>query len=449
MGRPRTPRDPGELSTLRVGDDRSALALVLLGPSIAIEVALRGPAALTIGRSRDNDIVVDHPSVSRHHARLHTTGGFAMEALRSTNPVRFGGRELRPGERVAIAPGEAFVLGALVGLIQPASRPRPAPPAVLAPGAIVVDPSMIRLYEVIGRIAPSDVAVLIQGETGAGKEVVAHALHLGSRRCAAPFVRINCGALPASLVESELFGHERGAFTGADRDKVGLLASARGGSVFLDEIGEMPLGLQATLLRVLEEGAVRPLGTTRPTAIDVRWISATNRDLAAEVERGRFRKDLYYRLQGFVLSVPPLRERRGEIRAIACAIAEREQVGPRVLSEMVLGALERYAWPGNVRELRNALASAALLAGAGPIEVEHLPPTITCCAPAPAAPAPSHGLRGALAEEERRRIVDALQRCAGNQSRTAELLGMPRRTLVKRLRDYAIPRGRIVPGGDA
>jgi transcriptional regulator with PAS, ATPase and Fis domain len=390
--------------------------------------------------------------VSRHHARLHAHDGFALEALAATNPVRFGGRQLGPGDRVAVAPGETFALGALVGVIRPAARPSPPSPPLVPPGAIIADPAMIRLYEVIARIAPSDVPVLILGETGAGKEVVAHAIHLGSPRAEGPFVRINCGALPATLVESELFGHERGAFTGADRAKLGLLASASGGSVFLDEIGELPLALQATLLRVLEDGAVRPLGATRPTAIDVRWVAATNRDLASEVERGRFRKDLYYRLQGFVVAVPPLRDRRGEIRAIARAVAGHGPAGPRVLTDALLDALERYAWPGNVRELRNAVASAALLAGAGPINVGHLPAAITdppAAPAAPAAPLPSRALRDVLADEERRRIVDALQRSAGNQSRAAELLGMPRRTLVKRLHAYGIPRGRIIPAADS
>jgi DNA-binding NtrC family response regulator len=436
----------GNEPTRPLESDRAALALLVLGPGVAVEVALHDRASWALGRARDNDVVLDHPSVSRHHARLHA--GFALEALAATNPVRFGGRQLAAGERVAVAPGEAFALGALVGVIRPAAE-RPAP-ARRVPGAIVVDPAMVRLYEVVARIAPSDVPVLIGGETGAGKEVVAHALHLGSRRAAGPFVRINCGALPATLVESELFGHERGAFTGADRAAPGLLASAHGGSVFFDEIGELPLALQATLLRVLEDGAVRPLGATRATAIDVRWIAATNRDLAAEVERGAFRKDLYYRLQGFAITVPALRERRAEIRAIAGAVAGRP------LAEPVLAALERYAWPGNVRELRNAIASAALLAGDGAIEPAHLPPAITAAAhlpPAITAAAPARGeagptgrtLRDALAEEERRRIVEALRRSGGNQSRAAELLGMPRRTLVKRVRDYGIARGRVVP----
>jgi transcriptional regulator of acetoin/glycerol metabolism len=445
-------------STLKLEAERSALALKLLGPGVDLEVALYGRVTLRIGRSSNNDIVVDHPSVSRQHARLHTYDGFALEALAATNPVRFGGRQLSPGDRVAIAPGEPFALGSLVGVIQPTRRPSsPSLPRLplIPPGAIVADPAMIRLYEVVARIARSDVPVLILGETGSGKEVVAHAVHLGSARTGGPFVRINCGALPSSLVESELFGHERGAFTGADRDKIGLLASASGGTIFLDEIGEMPLALQATLLRVLEEGAVRRVGATRSTPLDVRWVAATNRDLAVEAERGRFRKDLYYRLQGFVVAVPPLRDRRGEIRAIAHALAERGPTGPQRLTEQLLGALERYDWPGNVRELRNVLGSAALVADAGPIDTGHLPAAITGRAAITrpgatvVAPPTSQALRDVLAEEERRRIIEALQCSSGNQSRAAELLGMPRRTLVKRLRAYGIPRGRVIPGSDS
>jgi DNA-binding NtrC family response regulator len=441
----RARRDPGGESTLPLNGDRSALALILLGPGVKLEVALRDRATLSLGRARDNDIVVDHPSVSRHHARLHVGDGFALEALAATNPLRLVGRQLAPGECVPVVPGEAFALGALVGVIRPASLPDAPSPPVVPPGIIVADPAMIRLYEVIARIAPSEVPVLILGETGAGKEVVARALHLGSPRRAGPFVRINCGALPAALVESELFGHERGAFTGADRARSGLLASATGGSMFFDEIAELPLALQATLLRVLEDRAVRSLGATRETPIDVRWIAATNRDLVAEVSAGRFRKDLYYRLQGFTVTVPPLRDRRDEIRALARALVEQGPGSPRTLSDAVLVALEHYLWPGNVRELRNALASAALLAGLDPIDVCHLPESITAVTSRGVARRSARPIRALLADEERRRIIDALRQSAGNQSRAAELLGMPRRTLVKRLRDYGIQRGRIVP----
>src|SRR6185503_8440677 len=235
MGQPLEVCDRRVITTLRLESICDALALLLLGPGVGLEIALRRPAALAISRAPDNDVVVDHPSVSRHHARIHVHDSVALEGLSATNPVRFGGHKLRPGDRVAIAPGESFGLGALVGVVQSAQRPHPPPSRLVPPGAIIADPAMIYLYDRIALIAPSDVPVLVLGETGVGKDVAAQALHLGSARAQAPFVRINCGALPASLVESELFGNERGAFTGADRDKIGLLASATGGSVFFDE----------------------------------------------------------------------------------------------------------------------------------------------------------------------------------------------------------------------
>ena len=444
--------------TLPVGETGGPLALAVLGPGVEVEVAVPDVGALSIGRARDGDVVVAHPSVSRQHARLHSARGtLELEALAATNPVRLRGEALAPGARAALAVGEPFALGALIAVVRPhlAAHPRAvgSPPV---PGLVVADPAMVRLHEMVARIAPGDVPVLVLGETGAGKEMIAQALHRGSPRRDRPLVHINCGALPAALVESELFGAERGAFTGADRARVGLIESASGGTVFLDEIGELPLPLQAALLRVLEEGAVRPVGATRPRPVDVRWVAATNRDLAAEAARGTFRKDLYYRLQGFVVTVPPLRERRGELRALAAALAPG-----RELTEGAHAALAAYTWPGNVRELRNALRSAALLAGAGPIDVVHLPEAIRSDvvvvppgqpaaggavpgAEAEALPA-APSLRASLAEEERRRIVDALRRTDGNQTRAAALLGMPRRTLVKRLREYGIPRGRVVP----
>jgi two-component system response regulator AtoC len=269
-------------------------------------------------------------------------------------------------------------------------------------------------------------------------------------------VRLNCAALTDSLVESELFGHERGAFTGALRDRVGLIETADGGTVMLDEVGELSPAIQAKLLRVIEDRQVMRVGSSKARTVDVRFVAATNRDLEAEVEANRFRRDLYFRLAGVVLEVPPLRQRPIEIEALAHAfLAEASaRIGapaPRLTAE-ALDALRTHRWPGNVRELRNAIERAVLVGGEGVVESADLGLSAAVeeareVAPRPAtAPpaAPDGTLSDEIAELEKRRIVDALEACAGNQSRAAELLGMPRRTFVKRLATYGIvrPRGR-------
>src|SRR6185503_12869712 len=253
------------------------------------------------------------------------------------------------------------------------------------------------------------------------------------------------------LLESELFGHERGAFTGAVATKPGLLETAEGGTVFLDEVGELPLNIQVKLLRVLEERKVLRVGSVAHRLIDVRFIAATNRDLEVEVEVGRFRKDLYFRLNGISLLIPPLRDRTDEIAPLArgfvaeCCRREGRESPPE-LSEEALAALDRYAWPGNIRELRNVIERAVLLCGDGPtVGPEHLPleKLAGTIASPPAEPLPSaplaagddevERLRSALADMERQKIVDALARCAGNQSSAAEMLGMSRSAFIKRL----------------
>ena len=325
------------------------------------------------------------------------------------------------------------------------------------------------LYRMVERVAASDISVVIFGETGVGKERVAEAVHRHSPRAAMPFLRLNCAALTDTLLENELFGHERGAFTGAESVKAGLLESANGGTVFLDEVGDMPPATQVKLLRVIEERKVRRVGGIKAQAIDVRFVAATNRDLEAEVARGNFRKDLFFRLNGVSFFIPPLRERVGEIEGLArLLVAEMSQrmgrAAPPGLSSEVLGLLHRYPWPGNIRELRNVLERAVLLCGAGEtLELEHLPAEKMTAhfaarragpqpaAPQPAAPGESPVVRAALtpgemreqlAEMERQRIIDALARCAGNQTEAAQALGISRRTLVKRLSAFNIPRPR-------
>ena len=325
------------------------------------------------------------------------------------------------------------------------------------PGAIVEDDVMKALFRTIDRVAPTTINVLVLGETGAGKEVVAEQIHRQSRRADRPFLRLNCAALAEMLLENELFGHEPEAFTGAVKGRPGLLESANGGTVLLDEIGELPIHMQAKLLRVIEDKKVLRIGAVEQRPADVRIIAATNRDLEERASRGEFRTDLFYRLGGVVLVVPPLRERIAEIPALARSFAARATKdrprSPGITSE-ALELLTTYSWPGNVRELRNVVELAALMAGDDDIRREHLP--ADKLAPRtgredPAAPEVRTAFRISAEDppvlteaqrQERQRIVDALSECVGNQTRAAELLGMSRRTLSYRLDEYKIPRPR-------
>jgi two-component system response regulator AtoC len=303
--------------------------------------------------------------------------------------------------------------------------------------------SLERLRTVAERFAAGTIPVLLLGETGVGKDVLSSMIHRSSPRAARPYVCINCGALPGTLVESALFGHERGAFTGATAARAGLLESARGGTVFLDEVAETPLAAQAALLRVLDQGEVLPIGATRPRPIDVRFIAATNRDLEREVERGCFRQDLYFRLAAATIVVPPLRERVAEIAPLAhtfvrrtCRDLARGRV-PRILPD-ALELLERHAWPGNVRELRNVMERAVLLAGEGDIGPAQLPleqmrPPLRLTARATRALAHDPDVGHLLA------VLDA---CNWNQTRAAVELGVSRRTLVSRLSERGLTRKR-------
>ncbi|HLL80996.1 MAG TPA: sigma 54-interacting transcriptional regulator [Longimicrobium sp.] len=313
---------------------------------------------------------------------------------------------------------------------------------------VVRDPAMVQLYQFVPRVAQSEINVLILGETGVGKEVLAEELHRRSRRAKKPFVRINCAALSDALFESELFGHERGAFTGAMEAKIGLLESAQEGTVMLDEVGELPLTTQAKLLRVLEERAVRRVGGLGVRPLDVRILAATNRELEVDIAQGRFRRDLFFRLNGISLTLPPLRERTSEIESLAkafitqaCRMERRPELA---LSAEALGCLHRYNWPGNIRELRNVIERAVLLCTGHTIGLEHLPLEKMTTTWMMSAQASRQAAPAAEAEpvSERQRILDALERCAGNQTRCAQLLGISRRTLVSKLDAYGIARPR-------
>jgi two-component system, NtrC family, response regulator AtoC len=444
------------------------------GGMVARELPTSG--RLVVGRSATCDISIDHVSVSREHAIFH--GGFPVEVedLGSTNGTLVGGARTHKGIRVAVEQGRVIAIGAAVLVVHgafealPPQRERP-PESTRRPddpSIIVADDAMRELHRIVDLVAKGDLSVVLLGETGTGKDVLADAMHRRSPRASSAYVRLNCGALPDALLESELFGYERGAFTGAVQAKPGLLEIADSGTIFLDEIAELPLGMQVKLLRVLENREITRVGGVRPRRVDVRIICATNRDLAARVAAGAFRQDLYFRINGITLTIPPLRARRGEIAPLtrefireSCRRGGRPQL--RITDEL-LSVLENYSWPGNVRELKNAIERAVTLCTGDAIDVHHLSPQGVGFAPQgapiredgnPASSPPSpllaspdavSGLglhedaRRAARELERRRIAEAMERCGGNQTRAAKLLRISRRTLVARLTEYGFAR---------
>jgi two-component system, response regulator FlrC len=326
---------------------------------------------------------------------------------------------------------------------------KPAP-AVLRNGAPVAeDPRSRALLDLAARVAQSEVTVLLTGESGTGKEVLARFIHAGSKRSTGPFVAVNCAAIPDQMLEALLFGHEKGAFTGAQARSTGKFLQANGGTLLLDEITEMDLSLQAKLLRVLQEREVEPLGASKPVQLDVRVLATSNRDLGETVRAGRFREDLYYRLSVFPLQIPALRERPGDVAALARRFVElRSAAQPRVLSAAALAQLATHSWPGNVRELEKVMQRALLLSDGEPtIEPRHLILDERAGdnrSPAAAASAPA-GLADELWEEETRRIVTALESNRGARKRAAEQLGISDRTLRYKLQKMRAA-GVQVPG---
>ena len=433
--------------------------LLALAGDEATSYPLPSMGEVTIGRGTKCDITIDHPTLSRMHFALRLGQTIAVIDRASANGTQLRGARLPADTPVVISSYETFQAGDVAFVVQEAtasgergaSGPRAASGVVAAAQVAIVDagrdPAMQRLYEVAERVARGTIGVLVLGETGAGKEVLAEYVHRRSPRAAAPLVRINCAALSETLIESELFGHQKGAFTGATADRVGLIEAADGGSVLLDEVGELPLATQAKLLRVLEDRRVVRVGATTPREVDVRFIAATNRDLEADITAGAFRRDLYFRLAGAVLAIPPLRARRSEIEPLARAFladaAARAGIAPPALSAAALTALLAHPWTGNIRELKSALERAVLVADTT-IDVTALalasptPPPISTPSLSPASVA----LPAEIEALEKQRILDALAQHGGNQTRAAEAIGMPRRTFVKRLAQYGIARPR-------
>jgi two-component system, NtrC family, response regulator AtoC len=305
-------------------------------------------------------------------------------------------------------------------------------------------PAIAKLRTLIEKVAPSDATVLITGESGVGKEVVARAIHAMSPRRERPFVPVNCAAIPRDLLESEMFGHERGAFTGALGTRQGLFNAAAGGTILLDEIAEMPMDLQAKLLRVLEDGEVRAVGSDRSSQVDVRVIAASNNDLAASVRKGTFREDLFYRLQVVPIVVPPLRERRSDIPVLVdhflARIHARNPARNIVVSREAMVHLWSYDWPGNVRELENMVERLAILCEDSLIDTPILPPAIIAKPRPPvieipaSLPAGGVNLQSLVRELEGRLINDALRQTGGNKQAAAKLLGLKRTTFAAKLR---------------
>jgi transcriptional regulator with GAF, ATPase, and Fis domain len=459
----------------RVGEPLAGIALIVRCESGAIAQILQESQVYVLGRSTECAVVIQDDSVSRQHARLTFDAGWRIEDLGSRNGTAVDGRKLGRGELARLTLGSVVRLGSATAVLQAGASRVVGPDGNRAAGSasgrdaaiecIVLDSAMQELYQTLDVVAPSPLPVLIAGETGVGKELFACAIHARSARAPRPLVQINCAAIPASMLESELFGYERGAFTGANQAKPGLLETADGGSVLLDEVGELPVALQAKLLRVLETGQCQRLGALRPRAIDVRIISSTNRDLRQAVADGDFRADLYHRLNGVPIRIPPLRERRADIVPLAEYFATRmaRTMGRSepILGEDARAALESHPWAGNVRELKNVIERAVVLSRTDRIGVaelqleEHERPERRDTTPPPTrgntvdelavtADDPAN-LRAELDAMERRRVVEALEKCGNNQSRAAKLLGISRHALIARIERFRLQRPRKGP----
>ena len=303
--------------------------------------------------------------------------------------------------------------------------------------------SMQKIYQIIEKVARRDGTVLISGESGTGKELVADAIHELGKRSNGPFVKINCAALNELLIESELFGHRKGAFTGAYRHRKGLFETASGGDIFLDEIGDIPLTTQAKLLRVLETKQFVRIGGSRPINVDIRIITATNRNLAERVSEGLFREDLFYRINIFPVHLPPLRERKDDIALLVNAFIHELQSDTQKritgVSPEVMDIFMRYHWPGNIRELKSALEYTFLVAESGLVEIQHLPSQLQSALKTETAPqSVSADSSSAVGPEEKAQLIEALRKADGNQSRAAGILGVHRMTVFNRMRKYGI-----------
>jgi DNA-binding NtrC family response regulator len=396
-------------------------------------------AGVVVGKDPTCDAPIDDPYVSTRHLRIEPRGAaWSLLDLGSTNGTFIAGARIT---RAELPLGLPVQLGD-AELVLEARDTLDAPRAEAFEGMISRDPAMRQVFELVERVAPSDAAVTILGETGVGKELVARALHGRSGRRDAPFIPVNCSAIAESLIESELFGHEKGAFSGAERLRKGAFEEADRGTIFLDEIGELPLDLQPKLLRVLELGEVKRVGASRPLTVNVRIVAATHRDLRAQVRAGKFREDLFYRLCVVPITVPPLRQRKGDVQILAEAFLQR--ASPRGMglrwSPEALARLEGYDWPGNVRQLRNVVQRALLFRGEGlavPASAVTFEDTRTT--PADTGDDDTMYVRGLSLEEiEREAIRLSLRRNLGKRAAVVKELQIAKSTVMKRIGQWGL-----------
>ncbi|MDF1564075.1 MAG: sigma 54-interacting transcriptional regulator [Deltaproteobacteria bacterium] len=391
-----------------------------------------GEGPLTLGSDEGNDLVLPDPFASAFHARLLCReGGWWLEDLDSTNGTTVGGL---PVERIGLEPGAVVRIGETELFLE-----RPEDRALAGRwGILTRHPALEQVLDQVERVAASEATVTIFGESGSGKELIARAVHLASPRGEGPYIPVNCAAISKELIESELFGHEKGSFTGAHHHRRGAFEEAIGGTLFLDEVGELPLDLQAKLLRALELKEIRRVGSSKPIEVDVRIVAATNRNLQQEVEAGRFREDLFYRLFVVPLTLPPLRQRPEDIELLArYFLLKAAPVAPAPeLSAGALALLHGHPWPGNVRELKNTLERALLLREGVDIEPGDI--TFAAASSPTLAPDAISVTNKTLAEIEREAIRVVLEAMGGNRRKTAKVLGMARSTLQVRLKEMGL-----------
>ncbi len=417
---------------------------------------------IRIGSAKTGDIVVTDPTVSRRHAEIHRSrDGVVLRDLGSTNGTFVG--QVRAKE-VYLGPDTRFRVGRTELVFTPADEIIDVKPSDADHFEHLVGRSvaMREVFGILERVAPTDLTVLISGETGTGKELACRAVHNRSKRSSGPFIVFDCGAAPENLIESELFGHQRGAFTGAIESRPGVFEMANTGTIFIDEIGELPLALQPKLLRVLEQREVRRLGASHTKPIDVRIVAATNRNLRDEVDAGRFREDLYYRLAVVEMAMPPLRNRLEDLGLLSHHLLQRSPHNTAVQSigSDVIAVFSQYQWPGNVRELNNVIERSLPFTDGATIAVNSLPKALTGPVKAdavardpsaesrspivltdPGSPMPFKDAKEQLIEAfERQYLIDLLDRHDGNVSKAARAADMDRKTITRLMKKHRITR---------